>query len=315
MKVVATFGIVLLLSLSVLFGQSINIDLGQPGAIRPPDTYRAVGLPGYWNKFAATDSSVHYTLYGLDGQPTSGTLYQIGGTEIVTAGLSGPGQPSGSDRTLLRDALVTHTATENCLFFDGLQPGTYEVLSYAWMPTAPTTPNRVHIDTNATVTTVGGAWSGAQQENVTFARHFVEVTGSARLGTHSGVPSGGNYTIGAALNGIQIRRLVEQPPLFVGKTQLEWLASLGATSYDVVRGDLLTLRATGGNFSLATTECLANNLAGTQLPSSAEPAAGGGYWFLVRGVGSGGPMTWDEPGSTQAGSRDAEISAAAATCP
>src|SRR2546426_108837 len=84
-------------------------------------------------------------------------------------------------------------------------PATYEVLTYAWMPTAPATPNRVHIDTNPTTTTVGAAWPGAQTENVTYARHFVDVTAGNRwLRPHSGVPSGGNYTVGAALNGIQI---------------------------------------------------------------------------------------------------------------
>jgi hypothetical protein len=210
---------------------------------------------------------------------------------------------------------VTHTATENCLFFDALAPGTYEVLTYAWMPTSPTTPNLVHIDTNPTVTTVGALWPGEQTENVTFARHLVQVTTSGWLRPHSGVPSGGNYTIGAALNGIQIRRLVVQPPLFVSRDRLEWLASLDATSYDVVRGDLGTLRATGGNFTLATGECLANNLAASRLDHLVDPAPGGGFWFLVRGVGAGGPMTWDDPGTSQVGSRDAEINAAPPACP
>jgi len=162
---------------------------------------------------------------------------------------------------------------------------------------------------------VGGAWPGAQTENVTYARHFIQVTSAAWLRGHSGVPSGGNYTIGAALNGVQIRRLEVQPPLFVDRGQLVWLASLNATSYDVVRGDLGTLHATGGNFSLATLECLANNLADTKLAYTALPAPGQGDWFLVRGVGAGGPMTWDEPGTSQVGARDGEINAAPPTCP
>lgn len=315
MKVAIGLPAALLLSATILHAQSINIDLGQPAAPRPPNTYRAAGLPGYWNKFDATNSSINYPLYGLDGTLTAAFLHQIGGTEIVTTALGGPGQPKGADAGFLGDALVTHTATENCLFYDALVPGTYEVLTYAWMPTAPTTPNLVHIDTNATFTTVGGTWPGAHAENVTFARHMVQVTASAWLRPHSGVPSGGNYTIGAALSGIQIRRLVAQPPLFVSHGRLDWLVSLNATSYDIVRGDLGTLHATGGDFTAATLECLANNLAATQLSHAVDPAPGNGFWFLVRGVGTGGPMTWDEPGSSQAGSRDAEINAALMSCP
>lgn len=304
-----------LLSSTLLHAQSINIDLGQPSAPRPPSTYRAAGLPGYWNKFDATNSSTNYPLYLLDGSLSGAILHQIGGTEIVTATLGGTGQPRGADAVLLGDALVTHTTVENCLFYDGLAPGTYEVLTYAWMPTAPATPSLVHIDTNPTFTMVGAPWPGALTENVTFARHFVQVTTSAWLRPHSGVPSGGNYTIGAALNGIQIRRLIVQPPLFMSRGRLEWLASLNATSYDVVRGDLGTLHATGGDFTAATVECLANNTTATQLDHAVDPAAGGGFWFLVRGVGAGGPMTWDDPGYSQVGSRDAEINAALMSCP
>ena len=117
------------------------------------------------------------------------------------------------------------------------------------------------------------------------------------------------------MNGIQIRRLVVQPPLFITRGQLEWMASVGATTYDVVRGDLGMLRSTGGNFSIATAECLANNLADTRLAHAVAPAAGEGHWFLVRGVGPGGQMTWDEPGTSQVGSRDAGINSAAAACP
>lgn len=315
MKLLIGLSAVLLVSTTLLPAQSINIDLGQPGAPRPPDHYRGAGLPGYWNKFDAINPSVYFPTYGLDGVLTPATVRQVGGTEIVTAPPGGPGGPAGADAILLGDALVTHSAVENCLYFDGLEAGTYEVLTYAWMPTAPATPNRVHIDTNPTVTMVGAAWTGAHMERVTFARHFVEVTSARWLRPHSGVPTGGNYGIGAALNGIQVRRLVVQPPLFVTRGKLEWLASLGATSYDVVRGDLGTLRATGGNFSIATAECLANNRTETWLDHAVAPAAGAGDWLLVRGVGPGGPMTWDEPGTSQVASRDAEINSAAAACP
>src|SRR5262249_29705819 len=153
----------------------------------------------------------------------------------------------------------------NCLFLDGLAVGTYEIVTYAWMPTAPSTPNRVRIDNNATITTVSGAWPGAQTETITYARHFVGVPAGGTMGIHSGVPTGGNYAIGAALNAVQIRKLETAPPLFVDRGALDWLASLDATSYDVVCGSLSALRATGGDFSSSIVECLANNLAATHL--------------------------------------------------
>jgi hypothetical protein len=315
MKTAIGLFVVLLAAPTLLLAQSINVDLGQPGAARPSDAYRAAGLPGHWNKFDALNPSIHYPLYNLDGSLSSATSWQTGGTEIVTVPLDGPGQPAGDDAILLGDALVTHTTTENCLYFNGLQAGTYEVLMYTWMPSTPATQNRVHIDNNSTVTLVGAAWTGGLTENLTFGRFFIDVSAGGTIGSHSGVPSGGNLAIGAALNGVQIRRLVPEPPLFVDGGQIVWLSSLGATSYDVVRGDLGILRSTGGDFSLATTECLANDLADTRFATADPPAADSGFWYLVRGVGPGGPMTWNSPGGHQAASRDPGIAAASATCP
>lgn len=293
--------------------QSFNVDLGQPGTA-PPADYRAAGVPGAWNKMEATNSSIHYSLVGLDGQLTGVWMNQIGGTEIVVGTAVGPNAPHGPDALLLGDTLVTHTATENCLFFHNVVNGTYEITTYAWMPTSPTTQNSVHIDTNPQTQLVGGPWPGVHTAGVTFARHTIQVTNNF-IGPHSGVPSGGNYGIGAALNGIQLRLLTTLPPLFTTPTRLSWLTALNATSYDVVVGDLGLLRSTGGDFTAATTGCGANNFAGTQLPyPGSEPDPGSGRWYLVRGVSGGNNYSYDEPGSTQVGLRDAEINAAPAAC-
>lgn len=294
-------------------GQSINIDLGHPGA-PPPAGYRAAGMPGQWNKFEAVDPDVEYQLVGLDGLLTAATVDQFGGTEIVESPLGGPGEPAGADAILLGDALVTHTTVENCLFFHGLAPGTYEVTTYAWMASAPGTLNRVHIDFNPTVVDVGGAWTGTHAQGVTFARHLVEVT-DGFLGPHSGVPPGGNFGIGAALDGIQLRRVTDEPPLFPAPGGWSWLVALDALRYDVVRGDLGLLRATAGDFAAATTGCAADNTSVTTLASAETPAPGEGLWYLVRGVAPQGSLTWDAPGGSQFGSRDPGIAAAPGTCP
>ena len=181
------------------------------------------------------------------------------------------------------------------------------------MPGQPATKSSVHIDTNPNTYLVGGLWTGAHAENVTYARHVVQVT-NGFLGPHSGVPSGGNYAIGAAINGIQLRLMGVDAPLFVSRPRLSWLAALNAASYDVVRGDLRLLHDSGGNFTLATQQCLANNSASTFLDYSATRAPGEGDWFLVRGVTPTGNLTYDSPGSSQVGLRDAEIATAAGTC-
>jgi hypothetical protein len=292
--------------------QSFNIDFGPPGA-GPPADYRAAGVRGFWNSFETIDSTV-YQLVDVDGILTGVTLSQFGGTEIVQGTLAGPGDPQGGHRTLLEDAMVTHTTIESCLFIHNLLPGTYEVTTYAWMPTAPATLNNVHVDNNPTSHLVGAPWSGAHAPLATFARHIVQDAGGF-IGPHSGVPLDGDYVTGAALNGIQIRRLDAVPPLFASASELEWLAALEAPRYDVVRGDLSLLRATAGDFSVAASACLAENSPLQQLDHAVgAPPPGEAWWYVVRGVGAGGPMTYDTLQGSQVGSRDAELDASPVSC-
>jgi hypothetical protein len=96
---------------------------------------------------------------------------------------------------------------------------------------------------------------------------------------------------------------------------LRWLASLNATSYDVVRGDLSTLRTSGGDFSVAADQCLANDTTATQLSLTDDPAPGQGDWFLVRGGAGHAAFTWNSPSpGGQVGNRDPELAAAPAGC-
>ena len=104
------------------------------------------------------------------------------------------------------------------------------------------------------------------------------------------------------------------PPLFVAPGELEWIKSLGALRYDVVRGDLPSLRASGGDFTQATDLCLAENRGTTDLPNADTPASGEAFWYLVRGTTVADNLTYDAPGSSQIGARDAEIDQALASC-
>lgn len=98
-------------------------------------------------------------------------------------------------------------------------------------------------------------------------------------------------------------------------SQLSWTAPLGATGYDVVQGDLVTLRSSEGDFSQATTGCLADNSLDTTLTDSDTPAPGVGLWLLVRPANCGAPGTYDSGGAMQVGLRDAEINASGNDCP
>jgi spore coat protein A len=101
--------------------------------------------------------------------------------------------------------------------------------------------------------------------------------------------------------------------LTVQKTRLWWGTVPGATGYDVVRGNLSELRASGGDFSspLVTETCLANNQPGTFLEGAGTPGAGG-LWYLVRSQPGG---TYDTEDPSQVGVRDAEIGASGNGCP
>jgi hypothetical protein len=110
------------------------------------------------------------------------------------------------------------------------------------------------------------------------------------------------------------------PALSVARTgavtaQLAWTyGSADQTGYDVVRGSLLTLASSDGDFSAATSTCLGNDLASPSASDAAVPAAGSGYWYLVRAVNCGGHGTYDAGAASQSGSRDAEIAASSHDC-
>ena len=99
-----------------------------------------------------------------------------------------------------------------------------------------------------------------------------------------------------------------------GETQISWTALPLVPAYDVVRGDLELLRATGGDFSSSTVECMADNDSDTIVVHPGTPPSGGGFWFLTRAVSCDGG-TYDSGGPAQVEPRDAEIAASADSCP
>ncbi len=195
-------------------GQSFNIDIGPDGNPAPPAAYAAAGRAGNWFVTAAHNQVTVNSLVDIDGNVTGVSFIQLGGTETLSLSEAAV---TGDDATLLNDCLITHTTIENCLFFSGLQGGTYEVIVYARMP------DQTDIICNADVDQepgnpkkpVGGAWTGTHANGVSYSIHVATVASAGaqagRLGVHSGVPADGDFEIGAALNGLQIHRIDDCP--------------------------------------------------------------------------------------------------------
>ena len=98
--------------------------------------------------------------------------------------------------------------------------------------------------------------------------------------------------------------------------RLTWTAAANATLYDVVEGDLSTLRSTLGDFAAATLACSVNDTAATTAHIfAADPGPVEGTYYLVRPTGTGCRGTYDDASTSQQVGRDAEIASAAMACP
>lgn len=195
--------------------QSFNIDISPEGSPSAPSSgYAAAGRPGVWFTTPATQSVTVNNLVDVDGNVTNVSFLQIGGTETMTIN---DAALSGDDAALMNDCLISHTTVENCLFLSGMEPGEYEVLVYARMPSQPTiiSLGRVDQEPGQPKKPVGGAWPGHHENGISYSIHYATVASSGaqagKLGIHAGVPENGNYTIGAAMNGIQIHLIPACP--------------------------------------------------------------------------------------------------------
>ncbi len=99
----------------------------------------------------------------------------------------------------------------------------------------------------------------------------------------------------------------------------------GATTFDLVRGDLTALRESGGDFTPALDAippaepaCLADDTTALSLVDPyPDPPAGEGHFALLRAVTTGCPAhgTYDDGSPSLAGSRDPGIAASTRCCP
>ncbi len=187
--------------------QSMNIEWGSPDS-SPPATYAAAGLAGVWNTFSAMTPGQRYPLVGLDGSPIAADIANIGFDIIESANILGT---SGGDEALLDDCFTSfNDPIDGCIFMRFLEPGEYRVIMYAIAPDDDTLLNRLRIDQNTEgPVMVGGSWSGAHQNGVTYMSQIATVGLDGRLDFHSGLPSG---NIRSVLNGVQIIKLGDCSP-------------------------------------------------------------------------------------------------------
>ena len=99
-----------------------------------------------------------------------------------------------------------------------------------------------------------------------------------------------------------------------GEAQISWTPLAGATGHDVARGEIGTLRASGGDFARSMSRCLANDTKGTTTSDGEPPGSGNGFWYLQRGRNCGGAGTYDS-GAVPAEGRDREIESSGSACP
>lgn len=97
-------------------------------------------------------------------------------------------------------------------------------------------------------------------------------------------------------------------------TKLSWDPVTDATGSDIVHGGLNCLRSSSSEFSSCTLGCLDDDRTTTSMLFTTTPAAGDGFWFLVRGQNCGGSGTYDTGEPSQVGSRDSEIAASGSDC-
>ncbi len=135
----------------------------------------------------------------------------------------------------------------------------------------------------------------------------------------------GDLAVGTLLDddGRSDRGAVCPPTIFLShlisldEVLLEWIGD-SDLMYDIIRGDLVVLQSSGGDFSQATDECVANDLPGeapwTVLSYTLLPGPGEGFWFLVRPV-TNASDSYDTCAGFQVEGRDAEITASGVDCP
>jgi glucose/arabinose dehydrogenase len=103
------------------------------------------------------------------------------------------------------------------------------------------------------------------------------------------------------------------PSASMDATGLSWSPLQGASTYDVMQGQLAS--TSGGGIVTGTESCVASRITATSFAGAPNPPAEVVYWFLVRGNSCAASGTWNSGDPGQVGSVDAAINGAPGACP
>jgi hypothetical protein len=92
------------------------------------------------------------------------------------------------------------------------------------------------------------------------------------------------------------------------ETALSWTDLPGSSAFDLLHGDVTTLRTAVDAFEASTIGCVSERRSMLSATFADEPTPGQGYWFLVRGANCGGNGSYDDE-------RDEAISDSGRDCP
>ena len=140
-------------------------------------------------------------------------------------------------------------------------------------------------------------------------------TNSVKLTVGVNCPTAGNAKgpFDQAIKVDKVALLTAEPD---SNTTVNWAAS---RSYDLVRGDLIALRASSGNYNGPVTACVGNNGSGTSVADATSPgAAGTGLFYLARPITAqfcNEIPSYSTNNAKETAGRDAEINADGNTCP
>jgi hypothetical protein len=108
---------------------------------------------------------------------------------------------------------------------------------------------------------------------------------------------------------------VSQLMFGMGTQQMTWGSVPLADSYDLVKGGLMMLLSSAGDFSSSLLGCLENDDLDTTASDAAMPAAGQGFFYLPRAKAACKSGTYNSGESSQQGDRDTEVAASPLACP
>jgi PKD repeat protein len=95
-----------------------------------------------------------------------------------------------------------------------------------------------------------------------------------------------------------------------------WYRLAPATLYDSIRGDLMALHGSGGDYAAAGIQCIENDDNDARIVDGEVPAIGEGFFYLVRGVNCALEQgSFDVGGGGLAASRDQALAGLAGGCP